>query len=94
MLYSYYICSVKSTQKMQDKQVKNDKCVKMSCRDYYELSTKLTSALREEIIRKLNISYRTYYNKLNNDSWTPAERQMLDAIYTDHINTLVENLVA
>lgn len=79
---------------MQDKQVKNDKCVKMSFRDYYELSTKLTSALREEIIRKLNISYRTYYNKLNNDSWTPAERQMLDAIYIDHINTLVENLVA
>lgn len=79
---------------MQEKQKKNDKSVKMSFRDYYELSTKLTSTLREEIIRKLNISYRTYYNKLNNDSWTPAERQMLDSIYTDHINTLVENLVA
>ena len=76
---------------MQDNSFKH---VKMSFEDYHELTTKLTAALRDEIMAKLNISYAAYYKKLKKGNWTTSERDHLERIYKSHIGSLVSNLVA
>lgn len=74
-------------------QEKKPNQLKMSFEDYHELTTKLTAALRDEIMQKLGISYAAYYIKLKANTWTISERELRDKIYTSHVNTLVQNLV-
>jgi hypothetical protein len=66
----------------------------MSFEDYHELTTKLTAALRDEIITKLDISYASYYKKLKTGNWTASERDMRERIYKSHIESLISNLIA
>lgn len=73
-------------------QEKNPKQVKMSFIDYYELIDKLKPSLRDEIIKALGIKIKTFYNKMNNDSWSQLEREKLEQVYHEHINVLVSNI--
>jgi hypothetical protein len=73
-------------------QEKNPKQVKMSFIDYYELIDKLKPSLRDEIIKALGIKIKTFYNKMNHDSWSQLEREKLEQVYHEHINVLVSNI--
>ena len=75
-------------------QQKNHNTVKMSFIDYYELSEKLKAALRDEIMKALDISQKSFYNKLKDDSWSALEREKLEQVYKTHISTLIDNLIA
>lgn len=75
-------------------QGKTKKILKMNFLDYYELTDKLKPALRDEIIKALDISQKSFYNKLKDDRWTKLEREKLEQIYSKHVSDLVKNLVA
>jgi hypothetical protein len=66
--------------------------VKMSFVDYYQLSGSIQKALRGEIMKALEISYATFFNKVRNDSWSDIEREKINQVYHRHINILVSNL--
>lgn len=44
---------------------------------YYEHLKKLHLELRDEICKKLNVSEKTFYNKLNSNSFSPAESHVI-----------------
>jgi hypothetical protein len=79
---------------MSKMQEKSKKSVKMSFIDYYELSEKLKGALRDEIMKALEISQKSFYNKMKDDTWSSLERVKLEEVYHKHIFDLVNNLVA
>lgn len=66
--------------------------VKMSFLDYYQLSGQTQTALREEIMKALQISKATFFNKVKNDSWTDIEREKVQQVYQEHVSILVSNL--
>lgn len=66
----------------------NAKQDKISLKAYYEILKRLHLELRDEICTALAISEKTFYNKLNNDSFTPAELHLISEILPVHINKL------
>ncbi len=60
--------------------------------DYYKTLSELQSDLRNKVCDKLEISSKTFYNKINADSWSTIEREAIARIVeefnTDLINTL------
>jgi len=66
--------------------------VKMSFLDYYKLSGQIQAALREEIMKALEISKATFFNKVRKDSWSEVEREKIQQLYKKHVNILVSNL--
>jgi len=55
----------------------------MNFTDYYKNLPELQSEIKKRIIERLSISDKTFYNKINSDSWNDLEREA--------INTVVEN---
>lgn len=51
----------------------------MSFKDYYQEKKNGHSQLRDEICELLEISLKTFYNRLADDSWTRLERQAISA---------------
>lgn len=74
-------------------QVKKAKRLKMSFKDYYTNLDQLQSEIRDEIVAELDISTKTFYNRLNKDSWTKLERAAIDRIMQNHISKLTAKTV-
>lgn len=73
-------------------QEKNTIGLKMSFKDYYSLVDTIKVDLRYKIMAALEISEKTFYNKLNSDNWTALEREKIDQIFTSHISDLNKHL--
>jgi hypothetical protein len=56
----------------------------LSLSDYYKGLSELQTILRDRIIEKLEFkSPKTFYNKLNADSWSTIEREAIQKIIDD-----------
>jgi hypothetical protein len=64
--------------------------IKISFQDYYKRLSELQVDLRDRICSELEFSTKTFYNKINNDSWTALERVAIDKITAD-FNTELAN---
>jgi hypothetical protein len=69
-------------------QAKKAKRLKMSFKDYYSKLDQIQSEIRDEIVAELDISTKTFYNRMNKDSWTKLERAAIDRIIQNHISKL------
>lgn len=59
----------------------NNLSTKLNFTDYYKNLPELQVELRDRICDKLGFkSKMTFYNKINNDSWTAAERESVEKI--------------
>ena len=58
--------------------------------DYYKNLSELQGELRNRICHKLEISYKTFYNKINGDSWSNIEREAIGKI-VDEFNVELSN---
>jgi len=58
---------------------------KINFTDYYKSFFTIQGELRERICAKLEISLKTFYNKINADSWSAIEREAIEKI-VDQIN--------
>ncbi|MDA3943677.1 MAG: hypothetical protein PF694_09085 [Bacteroidetes bacterium] len=65
----------------------------MSFKDHYSQLDKLQSEIRTEIISELDISRKTFYNRLNNDSWNKLERIAIEKILDRHISRVTTKSV-
>jgi len=62
----------------------NNSDQKITFTDYYKNLAELQSELRDRIIDKLEFrSKMTFYNKINNDSWTALEREAVEKIVAE-----------
>lgn len=73
-------------------QEKSNKEVKMSFKDYWESVGNLKQELRNIIIKTLEISEKTFYNKMTADSWSSLERAKIQELYQSHVQDLVSKL--
>ena len=60
--------------------------------DYYKNLSELQGALRNKVCDKLEISYKTFYNKINADSWSFIEREAIACI-VEEFNTSLSNIL-
>lgn len=60
--------------------------------DYYKNLSELQADLRNKVCDKLEISYKTFYNKINSDSWSTIEREAIAKI-VDEFNTSLSNIL-
>lgn len=60
--------------------------------DYYKNLSELQGELRNLICDKLEISYKTFYNKINADSWSNIEREAIAQI-VEKFKTDLSNLL-
>jgi hypothetical protein len=65
---------------------------KMNFKDYYSFVDTIKEDLRSKIMEVLEISQKTFYNKLNADSWTKIELEKVEEIFQQHINSLKDKL--
>lgn len=65
---------------------------KISFQDYYKNLSFVQGELRAKICDKLEISYKTFYNKINSDSWTTIEREAIEKIMDEFIIELSKTL--
>lgn len=72
-------------------QEKNPINLKMSFKDYYLKLDKLQNEIRKKVIDSLEISEKTFYNRLNADGWTAIEREKIDQIIQEHLNEFTLN---
>jgi hypothetical protein len=57
---------------------------KMSFTDYYKSLPDIQVEIRDRICDRLEFnSKKTFYNKLNNNSWSAIEREAVEQIVTD-----------
>lgn len=56
--------------------------------DYYKNLSELQPDLRNRICDKLEISYKTFYNKINADSWSTVEREAIAKIVEEFKTSL------
>jgi len=56
--------------------------------DYYKNLSELQADLRSKVCDKLEISYKTFYNKINSDSWSTIEREAIAKIVEEFNNSL------
>jgi hypothetical protein len=49
----------------------------MNYKDYYKELAELQSEFKDLVKKKLSISDKTFYNKINSDSWSDLERTVL-----------------
>lgn len=62
--------------------------IKMNFKDYYSFVDGIQKELRTKIMEKLEISQKTFYNKINADSWTAIEREKVEEIFQQHITSV------
>jgi len=60
----------------------------MSFKDHYVQLGNSQSVLRDRIISELEITVKTFYNKLHADSWSALERAKVEEITLDHYSKL------
>lgn len=60
----------------------------MSFKDYYVELGNTQSELRDTILAELEITKKTFYNKLNADSWSSLERAKVEEITKKHFSDL------
>ncbi len=53
---------------------------KMNFSDYYKSFTELTGTLKKRVCEKLQISEKTFYNRVKNNSWSLLEQEAVDTI--------------
>ena len=53
---------------------------KLNFTDYYKNLPEIQSELKKRIIDRLGISDKTFYNKINSDSWNAIEREAIENI--------------
>jgi hypothetical protein len=70
------------------KQVKNAKYLKMSLKDYYKLLGNVQSDFKDKVLEALEISEKTFYNRLNADKWTNIERDKIAQITNDTLTSI------
>jgi len=67
---------------------------KLNFTDYYKNLPELQTELRDRIIEKLEFkSKMTFYNKINNDSWTAVEREAVEKI-VEEFKTDIKNSIS
>lgn len=71
-------------------QVKKEKLVKMSFKDYYKSLSELQLDLRSKVMERFGISEKTFYNKMNEESWSPAELDEIQKIQADLTRIITE----
>jgi hypothetical protein len=49
----------------------------MNYKDYYKELAELQAEFKDLVKKKLSISDKTFYNKINSDSWSDLERTVL-----------------
>lgn len=60
----------------------------MTFEDYYLYLKDSAPSLRRDICNALEISYKTFYNKRNENSWTNPEREMIAQILGQTVDIL------
>ena len=60
--------------------------------DYYKTLSELQGELRNKVCDKLEISLKTFYNKINADSWNTIEREAIAKI-VEEFNTNLPNIL-
>jgi len=69
-------------------QEKKDKILKMSFKDYYKSLSEIQYDLKSRVINKLNISEKTFYNKMNDESWSQVEIEAIESIKVEMAKNL------
>ena len=69
-------------------QEKKDKLVKMSFKDYYKSLSEIQYDLKSRVMSKLEISEKTFYNKMNDESWSPVEIEAIESIKVEMAKNL------
>ena len=64
-------------------QEENTKELKMSFKDYYKSLSELQGDLKNRVMERLAISDKTFYNRMNEDSWSPIEIEAIHKIQAD-----------
>ncbi len=62
----------------------------MNWKDHYKTLAELQVEFKEIVKSKLSISDKTFYNKLNSDSWNDAERTVLNEAKNNIISQLAQ----
>jgi len=65
---------------------------KMNFTDYYKNLPELQSEIKKRILDRLGISDKTFYNKINSDSWNAIEREAIDAVVETYKSELANIL--
>jgi hypothetical protein len=60
--------------------------------DYYKNLSELQGDLRNKVCDKLEISYKTFYNKINSDAWSNIEREAIAKI-VEEFNSNLSNIL-
>lgn len=60
----------------------------MNFKDYYKRLSEAQIELRERVKKGLDISDKTFYNRLNADSWSDVEREFIQTAIQDISNDL------
>ncbi len=63
---------------------------KLNFTDYYKSYSESQGELRRRICDRLEISFKTFYNKMNGNSWTTIELEAIEKIVND-LNTELSN---
>jgi hypothetical protein len=64
---------------------------KMNLLDYYKSLPDLQVEIRDRICERLEFnSKKTFYNKINNDSWSTIEREAVEEIVTGYELELIK----
>lgn len=73
-------------------QVHCNKTLNMSFKDHYVKLGVLQSELRARIVSELEITEKTFYNKLHADSWSALERAKVVEITSKHFLKLKSSI--
>jgi hypothetical protein len=66
---------------------------KISFTNYWENLGNLKNDLRNKIMDEMEISNKTFYNRVNKDDWTILEREKLQEILNNHIDSIKNTLL-
>lgn len=70
----------------------NNMTTKMNFADYYKNVSELQAELRSLVCSKLDISLKTFYNRINDDSWSDMERATIDKVVLE-FNTKIATVI-
>ena len=70
------------------KQEKNANTLKMSLKDYYRLLGSIQSEFKEKVLEALEISEKTFYNRLNSDKFSTIEREKIAQITNETLTSI------
>jgi len=57
---------------------------KLNFTDYYKNLPEIQSEIKKRVLERLGISDKTFYNKINSDSWNAIEREAIELVVENY----------